>query len=148
MSFMDGRRTVRNYDYTLNILMYFILISSIAINLKFSRSSIMDRISSRPSRESPKPTANGGTVNVFDRLSAGGKSGSKTSLASSRSDVRSSTNNLTAGIRGTTQSRYSSSSKKTLYTINQIKTFDALECYLTNIAILLKYEFKLLKKDI
>ncbi len=110
--FMDGRRTVRNYDYTLNILMFFILISSIAINLKFSRSSIMDRISSRPSRESPKPTANGGTVNVFDRLSAGGKSGSKTSLASSRSDVRSSTNNLTAGIRGTTQSRYSCRSKK------------------------------------
>ncbi len=89
----------------------------------------MDRISSRPSRESPKPAANGGTVNVFDRLSAGGKSGSKTSLASSRSDVRASTNNLTAGIRGTTQSRYSCRSKATLYTIIQCKTFDAFKFY-------------------
>ena len=74
-------------------------------NQYIRRSSIMDRLSSRPSRESPKPATNGGTVNVFDRLSAGGKSGSKTSLASSRSDVRASTNNLTAGVRGTTQSR-------------------------------------------
>ena len=63
----------------------------------------MDRLSSRPSRESPKPS---GTSNVFDRLSAGGKSGSKTSLASSRSDVRASMNSLATGTsKSSTQSR-------------------------------------------